>query len=93
MRTTNHTMKRDLVRFDAKIAAWRREGEWEARHGDEEMAEAYAADVDDLQAVRDAAAAGDLAEAARLARDLDTSLRAEIPARLWNDLMRAINAR
>jgi hypothetical protein len=93
MMATTSTMKRDLARFDAKIAAGRREGKWEARHGDDEMADAYAADADDVHAVRDAAAAGNLAEAGRLASDLDTILRDEIPAHLWNTLMRAINAR
>ena len=53
------------------------------------MAEAYATDADDLQTVRDAVAAGNLAEAGRIAYGLDTYVRDEIPKRLFDLIMKA----
>jgi len=56
---------------------------------DDYLAEAYERDAEDLQAIRDTAAGGDLAEAGRLAYHLDTYVRDEIPKRLYNAIMKA----
>lgn len=85
---TSKTIQRDLERLDEAIARSRdmstfHEGE------DDHLAEAYEKDADDLQLVRDAVASGDLAEAGRLAYDLDTYVRDEIPVRLFNAIMKA----
>ena len=44
---------------------------------------------EDLQAVRDAVAQDDLAQAGRIAYGLDTYVRDEIPKRLFNAIMKA----
>jgi hypothetical protein len=76
--------KRDLVRFAAKIAAWKRDGDKWAAEGDREMAEVHEKDVGDLQAIYNAVRRGDYRDAARLARNLDTLVRDQIPNRLYN---------
>lgn len=82
------TIQRDLERLDEEIARSRRMAAF--HEGDDDyLAEAYERDAEDLQAVRDAAARGDLAEAGRLAYDLDTYVRDEIPKRLFNAIMKA----
>ena len=82
------TIQRDLQRLDDSIARSRRMAAF--HDGDDDyLAEAYERDADDLQAVRDAVAAEDLAEAGRLAYDLDTYVRDEIPPRLFNAIMKA----
>lgn len=81
-------IKRDLERLDEEIALCRRMAAF--HDGDDDyLAEAYERDAEDLQAVRDAAARGDLAEAGRLAYGLDTYVRDEIPKRLFNTIMKA----
>ncbi|MBL7134357.1 MAG: hypothetical protein ISS78_09700, partial [Phycisphaerae bacterium] len=65
------TIQRDLQRLDEEIARSRRMAAFHDGE-DDYLAEAYERDADDLQAVRDAVAAGNLAEAGRLAYDLDT---------------------
>ncbi len=85
------TVQRDLQRLDQAIARSRRMAAF--HEGDDDyLAEAYARDAEDLQAVRDAAAAGNLAEAGRIAYDLDTYVRDEIPRRLFNVIMKANGA-
>jgi len=85
---TGKALQRDLERLDEEIA---RSSRMAAFHeGDDDyLAKAYERDAEDLQAVRDAAARCDLAEAGRLAYDLDTYVRDEIPKRLFNTIMRA----
>ncbi len=85
---TSEAIKHDLERLDKEIALCRRMAGF--HDGDDEfLAEEYANDAQDLQAVRDAAASGNLAEAGRLAYDLDTYVRDEIPKRLFNTIMKA----
>ena len=81
-------IQRDLERLDDEIARSRRMAAF--HDGDDDhLAEAYERDAEDLQAVRDAIAQDDLAEAGRLAYDLDTYVRDEIPKRLFNAIMKA----
>ena len=85
---TSKTIQRDLERLDEEIARSRRMATF--HEGDDDyLAEAYERDAEDLQAVRDAAAGGDLAEAGRMAYHLDTYVRDEIPKRLFNAIMKA----
>ena len=85
---TSKAIKRDLKRLDEEIARSRRMAAF--HEGDDDyLAEAYERDAKDLQAVRDAAARGDLAEAGRIACGLDTYVRDEIPKRLFNTIMKA----
>ena len=85
---TSKTIQRDLQRLDEEIARSRRMAAF--HEGDDEfLAEAYSTDAEDLQAVRDAAGGGDLAEAGRIAYGLDTYVRDEIPKRLFNTIMKA----
>ena len=81
-------IQRDLKRLDDEIARSRRMAEFHAE-SDIELVDAYTQDANDLQAIRDAASRGDLAEAGRLAYDLDTYVRDEIPKRLFNAIMKA----
>ena len=83
-------IQRDLKRLDWEISRSRRMA---AFHEGEDiyLAEAYKRDAEDLQAVRDAAASGDLAEAGRIAYDLDTYFRDETPKRLFNAIMKAFS--
>ena len=82
------TTQRDIERLDEEIDRSRRMSTF--HEGDDDyLAEAYERDAEDLQAVRDAAARGDLAEAGRLAYHLDTYVRDEIPKRLYNAIMKA----
>ena len=86
--TSKTTIERDIERLDEEIARSRRMATF--HEGDDDyLAEAYERDAEDLQAVRDAAARGDLAEAGRLAYHLDTYVRDEIPKRLYNAIMKA----
>ena len=81
-------IQRDLTRLDNEIARSRKMADF--HDGDDDyLAEAYQRDAEDLQAIRDAAARGDLVEAGRLAYDLDTYVRDEIPKRLFNAIMKA----
>jgi len=81
-------IQRDLERLDEEIARSRRMAAF--HDGDDDyLAEAYERDAEDLQAVRDAAAQDDLAEAGRIAHGLDTYVRDEIPKRLFNAIMKA----
>ena len=85
---TTNAIQRDLEKLDQAIARSRRMAAF--HDGDDDyLAEAYAQDAADLQAVRDAVARGELAEAGRLAYDLDTYVRDEIPPRLFNLIMKA----
>ena len=85
---TGKALQRDLERLDDEIARSRRMAAF--HEGDDDyLAEAYEHDAEDLQAVRDAAARGDMAEAGRLAYHLDTYVRDEIPKRLFNAIMKA----
>ena len=85
---TTNTIQRDLQKLDKAIARSRRMAAF--HDGDDDyLAEAYAQDAADLQAVHDAVARGELAEAGRLAYDLDTYVRDEIPPRLFNLIMKA----
>ena len=85
---TSKAIQRDLERLDDEIARSRRMAAF--HDGDDDyLAEAYERDADDRLAVREAAARGDLAEAGRLAYDLDTYVRDEIPKRLFNAMMEA----
>jgi hypothetical protein len=85
---TSKTIQRDIERLDEEIARSRRMVTY--HEGDDDyLAEAYERDAEDLQAVRDAAARGDLAEAGRLAYHLDTYVRDEIPKRFYNAIMKA----
>jgi len=86
---TDETIQRDLQRLDKEIALCRRMAAF--HEGDDDyLAEAYAKDAEDLQAVRDAVARGDLGKAGRIAYDLDTYVRDEIPTkRLFNAIMTA----
>ena len=86
--TMPRSIQRDLEKLDQAIARSRRMAAF--HDGDDDyLAEAYEQDAADLQAVRDAVAGGELAEAGRLAYDLDTYVRDEIPARLFNAIMKA----
>ena len=88
MTTTDKIIQSDLEQLDKEIALCRRMAAF--HDGDDEyLTEAYANDADDLQAVRDAIARGDLAEAGRIAYGLDTYVRDEIPKRLFNTIMKA----
>ncbi len=81
-------IQRDLKRLDEEIALCQRMAAF--HEGDDiYLVEAYKRDANDLQTVRDAAARGDLAEAGRIAYDLDTYVRDEIPKRLFNAIMKA----
>ena len=81
-------IQRDLERLDDEIARSRRMAAF--HDGDDDhLAEAYERDAEDLRTVRDAVAQDDLAEAGRLAYDLDTYVRDEIPKRLFNAIMKA----
>ena len=85
---TSKAIQRDLERLDEEIARSRRMSAF--HEGDDDyLAEAYSTDAEDLQAGRDAIAAGDLAEAGRIAYGLDTYVRDEIPKRLFNTTMKA----
>ena len=85
---TSKTIQRDIERLDEEIARSRRMAAF--HEGDDDyLAEAYERDAEDLRAVRDAVARGDLAEAGRLAYDLDTYVRDEIPKQLYNAIMKA----
>ena len=76
--------KHDLKRLDLSIGNWRNLGLHAASRGeDRKMVEQYAADVDDLMAFRDAYAAGNLDEARRLADEMDTIVRDQIPLQLY----------
>ena len=86
---------RDLERLSANIARWKAHGERyaavagdpnfrDARDENRSMARTYARDARDLQAIHDAVAQSDYRKAERLARRLDTVVRDEIPARLYN---------
>jgi len=82
------TIQDDLKRLDEEIARSRRMAAF--HEGDDDyLAEAYERDAEGLQAVRDAVARGDLAKAGRIACDLDTYVRDEIPKRLFNTIMKA----
>jgi hypothetical protein len=70
-------------RMDTAIAEWRLYGERAAKAGDRELANQYAKDVADLTALRDAFAAGDFAEAGRLADAMDTIVRDQIPLHVY----------
>jgi len=85
---TSKAIQRDLERLDEEIARSRRMAAF--HEGDDHyLAEAYERDAEDLQAVRDAVAQDDLAEAGRIAYGLDTYVRDEIPKRLFNTIMKA----
>ncbi|MGE4157623.1 MAG: hypothetical protein AB7F75_00835 [Planctomycetota bacterium] len=84
MRTRYEHEKRDLERFAKNIAAWARDGKRWAARGDREMAETHERDVLALKAVHAAVLRGDYREAAKLAYPLDTIVRDQIPARLYN---------
>ena len=86
--TQTNERTRDLERLDRVIHRTRRAATAH-RNNDKEMAATYDADVKDLLAVRDAVARGDLAEAGRLAYDLDTRVRDDIPTRLFHAIMKA----
>ena len=73
-------------RMDTAIAEWRIYGDRAAKEGDRELAKQYATDVADLQALRDAFAAGDFDEAGRLADAMDTIVRDQIPLRVYRTL-------
>ena len=92
------TIRRDLKRLDEAIARSRDMARFHrsALHNtpgddgeDDYLAEAYERDADDLQTVRNAVARGQMAEAGRIAYDLDTYVRDEIPKRLFNAIMKA----
>ena len=85
---TSTTIQRDVERLDEEIARSRRMAVFHERD-DDYLAEAYERDAEDLQAVRDAAARGELAEAGRIAYGLDTYVRDEIPKRLFNTIVKA----
>ena len=103
MKTTTmntKTIQRDLQQLDEKIARSRRTAAFHrvrAIHANrfqidaevDYLAEAYERDAEDLQAVRDAVAQDDLAQAGRIAYGLDTYVRDEIPKRLFNAIMKA----
>ena len=84
----NKTIQRDLERLDEEIALCHRMAAFHEGN-DDYLAEAYQRDAENLQAVRDAATRGDLAEAGRIAYGLDTYVRDEIPKRLFNAIMKA----
>ena len=73
-------------RLDTAIAEWRIYGERAAKDGDKELAEQYAKDVADLTALRDAFAAGDMAEAGRLADAMETIVRDQIPVHVYHTI-------
>ncbi len=75
-----------LRRMDLAIGEWRLQGERAAKDGDKELARQYATDVEDLQGLRDAFAAGDLDEARRLADAMDTIVRDQIPLQVYHNL-------
>ena len=76
--------KLDLRKLDQAIQKWRRRGERAAKDGDKELAKQYATDVEDLTYFRDAAAHGDHDTARHAAYDLDTLVRDQIPAAVWD---------
>jgi len=88
---TGTTIQDDLKRLDEEITRNRRMAAF--HEGDDDyLAEAYERDAEDLQAVRDAVARGDLAGAGCLARSLDTYVRDEIPRDLFDTIMKASGA-
>ena len=87
MTKTGHE-KRDLEQFTRKITAWAEEGKRWASRGDREMAERHELDVLALNEVHAAVRGGDYPKAARLAHGLDTIVRDQIPARLYNAINR-----
>lgn len=84
MKTRYEHEKRDLERFAKNIADWARDGKCWAAKGDREMADTHERDVLALEAVHDAVRRGDYQGAAKLAYPLDTIVRDQIPARLYN---------
>ena len=84
---TRDRMKADLQRFAGRIAAWERQGMRMAEADDDkEMARQTRKDVRDMNAIYGAAKSGEFKKAAKLAYRLDTIVRDEIPARLYNTI-------
>jgi len=95
MATTEKTMNRKtnkrttaarLRRMDLAIRNWQLEGEKAARRGDADLAGTYARDAEDLQAIRDAYARGELDSARSMIDSLDTIVRDQIPMQLYYHL-------
>lgn len=86
--TNNNTFESELQAVDQEIARSLRMARF--HEGDDiYLAQSYGSNADDLQTVRDAVAAGDLAEAGRLADGLEDYVRSEIPKRLFDAIMKA----
>ena len=83
---TKRTIACYTRRMDTAIAEWRLYGDQAAKAGDRELAERYAKDVVELTALRDAFAAGDFAEAGRLADAMDTIVRDQIPLHVYHTI-------
>jgi hypothetical protein len=87
-KTAKRNDRRDLERLAQAIARWERQGKKWAAEGDAEMARVHAKDAADLRALAAAVKTGDYRYAAVLARHLDTIVRDQIPARLYNTINR-----
>ncbi len=85
MTTTRYKFeRRDLERFEKKIAAWKKQAMREDARGNEEDAKVYWEDVKGLNEVYDAVLAGDYERAGSVANELATLVRDQIPVRLYN---------
>jgi hypothetical protein len=77
-------LKHDLKRFAKNIAEWSAMGFDFLNKGDRRMAKVTERDVEDLKAVYGAIVGGEYSNAAKLAWQLDTVVREQIPTRLYN---------
>jgi hypothetical protein len=79
---------RDLKRLAENIARWERQGQKWAAEDDAEMAKVHAKDVENLRTIAEAVKTGNYRRAADIAYRLDTIVRDQIPARLYNAINR-----
>ena len=79
------TLIRDLSKLEKEIDRNHRYADCES---DRDMKKQYLKDANDLDAIADAIRAGDNKKASRLIYNLDTLVRDQIPARLYNEIMK-----
>jgi hypothetical protein len=85
---TMTTTQTSLKQLEDEIARSRRMADF-YDGDDDHLAETYERDAEQLGQVRDAIAAGDLAEAGRFAHHLETYVREQIPNDLWTAIIDA----
>ena len=80
------TLIRDLSKLEKEIDRNHRYADCES---DRDMKKQYLKDAADLDKIANAIRGGDNKQAARLIYDLDTLVRDQIPARLYNYVMKS----